>query len=444
MNNTNQKCPHCGEENPAEAVMCWTCYTPLRAGKASAPRPEPVPAVEKRLGDKVKRWISDAVPYAGTAGLVANGWLPRKMRLSVLGASLSVLFGPMLLDELKNRFAKDKTDDSMRSEAEKPPAARIAETILYYALKEKSIETRIVENGQSVRINYQIEGEWHEQMIIPRYVWQPIRQYLLRYARRGEFDLTMSNRESENHKPLKLIKFRAHLETNAQNETLCFQFESAPLEAATGAVRFDDAPDVECLQCHESNVFDAVWCWNCGANLRQQTSARDKKYPILSALLFVGLAIAASSGWWTRRARWPILGAGASLIASPFAYDKWDNQRESREKKRIEDDKHQTIDRVYETSSADLVNSVLARAIQEKLPAIRLQECGNVIVSYEIDEQWRQDKILPGSTWLALRTDLLNRARGKVTCQGREYRFHAELNVDVSGEILVLRFDEVD
>jgi hypothetical protein len=28
-----KKCPKCGEENPAEAVMCWACYTPL-AGAA--------------------------------------------------------------------------------------------------------------------------------------------------------------------------------------------------------------------------------------------------------------------------------------------------------------------------------------------------------------------------------------------------------------------------
>lgn len=25
----SKKCPKCGEDNPAEAVMCWACYTPL-------------------------------------------------------------------------------------------------------------------------------------------------------------------------------------------------------------------------------------------------------------------------------------------------------------------------------------------------------------------------------------------------------------------------------
>ncbi len=30
-----KKCPKCGEENPAEAVMCWACYTPLAGGAAA-------------------------------------------------------------------------------------------------------------------------------------------------------------------------------------------------------------------------------------------------------------------------------------------------------------------------------------------------------------------------------------------------------------------------
>ena len=97
---------------------------------------------------------------------------------------------------------------------------------------------------------------------------------------------------------------------------------------------------------------------------------------------------------------------------------------------------------MWEAPAIRLADQILLRAIQEKLPAIRLQESGNVIVSYEIDEQWQQDKILPAYVWLTLRTDLLNRARSKVTCQGREYRFHAELNVDVGSETLVLRLDK--
>lgn len=31
-----KQCPKCGEENPAEAVMCWACYTPLSGSGASA------------------------------------------------------------------------------------------------------------------------------------------------------------------------------------------------------------------------------------------------------------------------------------------------------------------------------------------------------------------------------------------------------------------------
>lgn len=326
-----QKCPHCGEENPVDAVMCWACYTPIGAAKASVPRPEPAPADEKPLGDKVKRWLSDGVPYAAVASSIASGWLPRKMRLPVLGASLSVLSAEILHSEWQNRLNKAEFDDPARArENQKTPAVRIAETILFYAWKEKSAATRIVENGQSVKVRYLIKGEWHEQMVIPRDIWKPIRQQLLRFARQGDFPLGLSPYEYWHHDPSKLTNFRARLEVDTQSETLNFQFECAPLEAATGNAWFDNPPDVKCFQCGESNVSDAVWCWNCGADLRQQSSASDKKYPILSALLFVGFAIAASSGWWTRRARWPILGAGASLIASLFAFDKWDERQKRR------------------------------------------------------------------------------------------------------------------
>ena len=34
-----KKCPKCGENNPAEAVMCWACYTPLSGGATVAAGP---------------------------------------------------------------------------------------------------------------------------------------------------------------------------------------------------------------------------------------------------------------------------------------------------------------------------------------------------------------------------------------------------------------------
>jgi hypothetical protein len=34
---SQKKCPKCGENNPAEAVMCWACYTPLAGGATASP-----------------------------------------------------------------------------------------------------------------------------------------------------------------------------------------------------------------------------------------------------------------------------------------------------------------------------------------------------------------------------------------------------------------------
>ena len=35
---SQKKCPKCGENNPAEAVMCWACYTPLAGGATASPQ----------------------------------------------------------------------------------------------------------------------------------------------------------------------------------------------------------------------------------------------------------------------------------------------------------------------------------------------------------------------------------------------------------------------
>lgn len=45
-----KKCPKCGEDNPAEAVMCWACYTPLAGGPAAAAAARPPAAAGKPPG----------------------------------------------------------------------------------------------------------------------------------------------------------------------------------------------------------------------------------------------------------------------------------------------------------------------------------------------------------------------------------------------------------
>jgi hypothetical protein len=55
-----KKCPKCGEENPAEAVMCWACYTPLAgspAGAGAAPAGAAPGVAPAATGEKEKTKI---------------------------------------------------------------------------------------------------------------------------------------------------------------------------------------------------------------------------------------------------------------------------------------------------------------------------------------------------------------------------------------------------
>ena len=81
----NKKCPKCGEDNPAEAVMCWACYTPLTAGAGAAmgaggmgaagaatlPRPGGPMGVPSAVNEGEKKQIDPKIFLVGGLLLVA-------------------------------------------------------------------------------------------------------------------------------------------------------------------------------------------------------------------------------------------------------------------------------------------------------------------------------------------------------------------------------------
>lgn len=73
---SQKKCPKCGEMNPAEAVMCWACYTPLTAGAVAAGgtaamAATPVATAEDKEKKAVAPWQLGVV---GVAVLLALGF----------------------------------------------------------------------------------------------------------------------------------------------------------------------------------------------------------------------------------------------------------------------------------------------------------------------------------------------------------------------------------
>ena len=88
--------------------------------------------------------------------------------------------------------------------AEAEPIIRIANTILFYALRDKATRIRIEKFAKGARVFYQIEGKEREQMTIPNYVWPDLWKLFKRRAQakiidghfQGQFEVTM---QGESH-----------------------------------------------------------------------------------------------------------------------------------------------------------------------------------------------------------------------------------------------------
>ena len=434
-------CPKCGEENPVDCVICWACYTPLH-GQSTATEVGPKAEIERSMSEKVGLAITNYLPVIPLASLIASGWLSRRARGPVLGASLVALGGLFVQHKWsENKYLRENARHAEIAASDKSAVVRLAESVLYYALKRKATLTRIEVDERGVTVTFLAEGERQGEMKIPLYSWKPLRHQLLRYARQGEFYSTFSGcfgwDPAWTPLMLKLTEMSAQLTTHAQGETLELRFETAPLQDVERQLQTLALPDVLCPVCDESNLLNAFCCWNCGTIVaRQSASSALYKHSLLSALFLGSLGALASSGWWTRRARLPVVGAGLLGIASTIGLDKWDDHRRKSKKLRAKN-------RATNCQAVRLAETVLTGRWSEGADAIRLQEHGNVEVSYRVDEQWQQGAVLPAWMWLALRERLLTMAQEIITVGGRKQKMRAELSVDVSGETLVLRFEKV-
>ena len=422
--------------------MCWACYTPFRS--QSVPL-DVTPQGEPR---NVRRALSDAAPFLLVGALTASGWMGRRARWPVAGASVIGLGAPLMLDKWRDR--KNAAPLTADEEADLPPAFRIVQTILFYVFVEKSDALRLRENGRGVGVDYRIAGQWHEQMKIPIYVWRQIRHLLLQYARQGEVrSIGLLHYAGAEVPTFSLADFQADLAINSSGETLNLRFESAPPKPAAPAM----APDVQCSKCHEDNAPGAVWCWNCYASLEvARVSAWREVASSLAPFAIVGAL--GSSGWWPRRARPFALGAGALGLTVVGTWCRLQEylQEHFKDFKIGREDALQEAPAMLlggaislqEAPAMRLANEILWRALDERAARVRLEEHGNVAVSFEIGGEWRAEHNLPAYVWPALREYLLQLAREGFTTQGQTRRLDAHLIVTARGEMLELSWQNGD
>ena len=227
-----------------------------------------------------------------------------------------------------------------------------------------------------------------------------------------------------------LSQISAHLQTDARGETLTLQFGNALPQTDIESPQLP--PDVRCFRCRELNAPDALWCWNCYARLEtpRVSAWRQVASTVVPCAVIGALG---SSGWWPRRARLWILGAGLSGLSAAFIYGEKACQRQRAERER------KATQGIHDRDSpiVKLAADILGRVLENGESQIRLQEHGNVFVSF-FKGEWREQMSLPASVWPALRERLLQIAREGFISNGKKRRISAQLHTGARGETLDL------
>ena len=81
---------------------------------------------------------------------------------------------------------RDRRTTEAREEDDQEPITRVASVILEQALKDNASTIRIAFDRRGaeakVRVGYQIAETWHEVMVVPDYIWEPLRKKLSEMA----------------------------------------------------------------------------------------------------------------------------------------------------------------------------------------------------------------------------------------------------------------------
>lgn len=171
-------CPKCGEANPQDAVMCWACYIPLSAEGSPANsefrRKANVLRRAEQWRERRRIWSAaffSTLPVYGVLLLIASGYVPECRALFIVTG-----IACFIASHTWSNYQQRQRARYLAEEGE--PVERIANTILYYALRDGARTIVLRAGVMGVECEYRIENEWRPEMHIPPYVWEPLRDHL--------------------------------------------------------------------------------------------------------------------------------------------------------------------------------------------------------------------------------------------------------------------------
>ena len=155
-------CPKCGEASPQDAVMCWACYMPL-AGKKSVSdlkfqkQARALLRAEKRK-QKLSGWshaFFSSLTICGVLLLILSGYVP-KYRAFLMATGMAYF----VVSFVWGKYQQARHERQLVEEGK--PIERIANTILYYALRDGAGAITLRAGVMGIECEYLIGDEWKE------------------------------------------------------------------------------------------------------------------------------------------------------------------------------------------------------------------------------------------------------------------------------------------
>lgn len=176
-----QICAKCGEENPAEAEVCWACYWP--AGRSWTPGVDEEPKVTVKWEDELgnshpvppRTWLDQTLgllPPLSYAALFSAGWWRGKTRFVTLGGALA---GFALSRWLEARRERERERQSAGPMPRQTDWGRLIDSILRRSLSTRATQIRLTRQGSDpLRVEFCHEKEWRLQYELSWRLWSAL------------------------------------------------------------------------------------------------------------------------------------------------------------------------------------------------------------------------------------------------------------------------------
>lgn len=235
------QCPQCSEENPAEAVICWACGSPLDGEVVPLEQRETSEFLEDELGyshpvppqtrrQKSLQAFRDLAPIVLYGAVISSGWWRGKTRFATLGTGLLGLY---LFDQWKDRVDSEFNRQFSEAPPRQDDTGRIADTILREAVGAGATQIRILGAGVEMHdIKFQVKGEWRLHLHFSWRGLHALQQEFLQRARPNSLRIT-SFGVMLNLQKIEGIEFRRKvpLSPDEQNARFALQIWNEPARA---------------------------------------------------------------------------------------------------------------------------------------------------------------------------------------------------------------------